>query len=164
MLWKQHRRHTHMSAYYYCKRILVLALTTQNATAASISFKLYRAYVIPEIIAEIFLPSNLFSIQVTNANAHISMNLREGCAALYYTLYLFSSFEWYMWLSYMNYAHMYLCVVWFSLSFWVWPLVAISRHLCFHSSVLRTVYFISCWHAEMYPIFTMLIWIHFYGG
>ena len=98
-------------------------------------FQFYMSLGYTKIIAEIFLPSNLLSIERTNANAHISMNfvLREGCAALCYTLPFLSSLEWYIWLSYMGYTHMYLCVyvvLSFQTEFGLW-----SRSLDIYASI-----------------------------
>ena len=84
-------RHTHVSLLLL-ERILVLALSTQNATTLLLFlFRFYILYVPENIIAEIFLPSNLFSIQRTNANAHISMNFERRMRGIMLQRYLFSS-------------------------------------------------------------------------
>ena len=113
MLWKQHIvGHTHMSAYYYSKRILVLALSTQNATASVFLLcftepRLYQNYRRKSSCHPIFSRFN----EQTRMLTYIHEFLREGCAALYYTLYLFSSFEWYMWLSYIELrSHVLMCI------------------------------------------------------
>ena len=49
--------------HFQCKMLLLL-----------FRYKFYMSLGYTKIIAEIFLPSNLLSIQRTNANAHISMN------------------------------------------------------------------------------------------
>ena len=49
--------------HFQCKMLLLL-----------FRYKFYMSLSYTKIIAEIFLPSNLLSIQRTNANAHISMN------------------------------------------------------------------------------------------
>ena len=133
------------------QRILVLALSTRTKCYCFFFFQFYFMHRLTKIIVEIFLPSNLLSIERATANAHISMNfvLREGCAALYFTLPFLSSVEWYIWLSYMaTFTCTYVCM-WFSFLDWIWPLVAISRHLCFHSSTLRTVFDRWLWHVVM---------------
>ena len=134
--------HTHICQPTTCKRILVLALSMQNATA-SVSLqvlhepRLYQNY-----------RRNLLAIQSsldsTNKRqcSHIHEFLEEGCAALSYNtryyLFLFYVEWWYMWLRYMRYAHMYLCV-WcvyvvlsFILGFGLW-----SRSLDIYASIPR---------------------------
>ena len=99
------------------ERILVLALSTRTKCYCFFFFQFYFMHRLTKIIVEIFLPSNLLSIERATANAHISMNfvLREGCAALYFTLPFLSSVEWYIWLSYMaTFTCTYVCM-WFSL-------------------------------------------------
>ena len=94
---------THMTTYYYCKGYWCWHFQREMLLLLFLPV-LHEPRLYQNIIAEIFLPSNLLSIERTNANAHISMNfvLREGCAALYYTLPFLSSLEWYIWLSYMG--------------------------------------------------------------
>lgn len=59
--------------------------------SSTVSFSVLHFCVPENIIAEIFLPSNLFSIQRTNANAHISMNFERRMRGIKLQRYLFSS-------------------------------------------------------------------------
>ena len=146
---------THMSAYYYWKGywcwhfqrkmlLLLLLLVLHEAW-------LYQNY-----------RRNLLAIQSsldsTNKRqcSHIHEFLEEGCAALSYnTRYYLFLFCWvviHVTSLYEIRSHVLMCFVCICGSLFysgIWPLVAISRHLCFHSSLIWTVYYISCWHAAM---------------
>ena len=66
--------------HFQCKMLLLL-----------FRYKFYMSLSYTKIIAEIFLPSNLLSIQRTNANAHISMNFERRMRGIMLQRYLFSS-------------------------------------------------------------------------
>ena len=82
---------THMSAYYYWKGYWCWHFQRKMLLLFYCFFFGFTFCVPENIIAEIFLPSNLFSIQRTNANAHISMNFERRMRGIMLQRYLFSS-------------------------------------------------------------------------
>ena len=121
---------------------------------------LFQVLLLPELLNyhiihrdKIILPSKYFSdsseqMPPNNAECltYLLQSARERCMMFYLCFPLLSSCgNIHVWLTYAWATHSYVlmcicgCSLFLCFKLRIWPLVAISRHLCFHAIELRTV-------------------------